>query len=97
MEKPLRITGSLKSVETAKQLVTEVLANINDRNSFGGRGRGVDASKKDGGNVLLMWIPRNRKGQLIGKGGEQIRQLQEQSGAKIVIEVRVLPENTGFL
>ena len=40
MEKPLRITGSPESVETAKQLVTEVLANIDDRDSFGGRGRG---------------------------------------------------------
>lgn len=40
MEKPLRITGSPEAVETAKQLVTEVLANIDDRDSFGGRGRG---------------------------------------------------------
>ena len=40
MEVLLRITGSPESVETAKQLVTEFLANINDRNSFGGSGRG---------------------------------------------------------
>ena len=40
MEVLLRIMGSPESMETAKQLVTEFLANINDRDSFGSRGRG---------------------------------------------------------
>ena len=42
-EKPLRITGSSKAVETAKQLVTGVLANIGDRDSFG---RGNNPSRQ---------------------------------------------------
>ena len=36
MEKPLLISSSPKSVETSKQLVTEVLANIYIRDSISG-------------------------------------------------------------
>ena len=38
-EKPLRITGDPNSVETAKQLVTEIL-NQNDERDMGGAGFG---------------------------------------------------------
>ena len=51
MEKPLRITGSPESVETAKQLVTEVLAN--------GCGRG---SAGAGGGFFEMMVPRHKVG-----------------------------------
>ena len=44
---PLRITGSPESVETAKQLVTEVLANIDNRDSFGAKARGRGRSVID--------------------------------------------------
>ena len=44
-EKPLRITGDPNGVETAKQLVTEILNQNDERDmggagGFGGRGRG---------------------------------------------------------
>ena len=48
-EKPLRITGDPNGVETAKQLVTEIL-NQNDERDMGGagfgRGRGPSSNKK---------------------------------------------------
>ncbi len=37
------------------------------------------------GSYCEMMIPCNRVGLIIGKGGEIIKNLQEQSGAKIVI------------
>ena len=39
----------------------------------------------NGGNFSQTFIPRNKVGLIIGKGGEQIMQLEAQSGAKIVI------------
>ena len=53
-EKPLRITGDPQAVETAKQLVTEIL-NQNDEREMGGfagrgRGRGAAGIPRGGNN-----------------------------------------------
>jgi len=70
MEKPLRITGSPEAVETAKQLVTEVLANIDDRDSFGGRGRGRGGMRGGrGGGFGGRGGPGGRGGGRGGYGG----------------------------
>jgi far upstream element-binding protein len=47
----------------------------------GGGGGGGGA----GGGFFEMMVPGHKVGLIIGKGGEMIKQLQEQSGAKIVI------------
>ena len=60
-EKPLRITGDPQAVETAKQLVTEIL-NQNDEREMGGfagagRGRGRGAAGiPRGGKLLLRFL-----------------------------------------
>ena len=51
MEKLLRITGSPESLERAKQLVTEVLANGGGRGSAGA-----------GGGFFEMMVPRHKVG-----------------------------------
>ena len=38
-----------------------------------------------GGSMFEMMVPGHKVGLIIGKAGETIKQLQEQSGAKIVI------------
>ena len=53
-EKPLRITGSPEAVETAKQLVEEVLANIGDRDSFGRRGKNPSRQV-----LCSVWLVKN--------------------------------------
>ena len=47
MEKPLRITGLPEAVEKAKQLVTGVLTNIDDRDSVGNGSGSSKAEVRD--------------------------------------------------
>ena len=54
---------------------------------------GGGAPSGAGGASFEMMVPGHKVGLIIGKGGETIKQLQEQSGAKIVIiQVRRIVE-----
>lgn len=66
--KPLRITGSADKVEQAKRYVENLI------NNEGGGGI------KSVGEVI---VPRSSVGIIIGKGGETIKRLAMESGAKI--------------
>ncbi|XP_058806260.1 far upstream element-binding protein 3 [Phymastichus coffea] len=78
-EKPLRITGDPSKVEHAKQLVYELIAEKEmQAYSRGGRDFGR------GGNSDEVTVPKNVVGLVIGKGGEMIKKLQQETGAKIV-------------
>lgn len=66
-EKPLRITGDPQAVETAKQLVTEIL-NQNDEREMGGFGGG--AGRGGGRGRGAAGIPRGGgRGGFMGRGG----------------------------
>lgn len=86
-EKPLRIIGEQSKCEYAKQLVDELLASRddnppgfkgtrNDRPGFNDFGVG----QKSLGEVI---VPRIAVGVIIGKGGEMIKKLQSDSGARV--------------
>ncbi|XP_066592587.1 far upstream element-binding protein 3 isoform X1 [Prorops nasuta] len=92
-EKPLRITGDPQKVEYAKQLVYELIAEkemqmfqrvsrAGDRSgsysSEGGFSHG--SANNDGVEVL---VPRAAVGVVIGKGGDMIRKIQAETGAKV--------------
>ena len=49
------------------------------------RGPNFNAPAGAGGSMFEMMVPGHKVGLIIGKAGETIKQLQEQSGAKIVI------------
>merc|ERR1719433_600659 len=55
----------------------------------GGMGGGMSAGGGPGGGggggMFEMSVPGHKVGLIIGKGGETIKQLQERSGAKIII------------
>ena len=54
----------------------------------GGMGGGMSAGGGPGGaggGMFEMMVPGHKVGLIIGKGGETIKQLQERSGAKIII------------
>lgn len=66
-EKPLRITGSPESVDRAKNMVTEILSQNDDRDGgFGGRGRGRGRGAPRGG-----FMGRGGGGGRGGFGGER--------------------------
>lgn len=68
--KPLRITGSIDKVENAKRTIESII------NSEDGR----PAIAKSVGEVI---VPRSSVGIIIGKGGETIKRLAQDSGCKI--------------
>merc|ERR550534_1628537 len=51
----------------------------------GGMGAPMGGGGGGGGGMFEMNVPGHKVGLIIGKGGETIKQLQERSGAKIII------------
>jgi polyribonucleotide nucleotidyltransferase len=66
------------------QVVTDASAT-DARRGGGGGGGGAHSAYGSGGNTVSVTIPGNKVGLVIGSGGETIRSLESQSGAKIAI------------
>ncbi|XP_067215447.1 far upstream element-binding protein 1 isoform X2 [Linepithema humile] len=85
-ERVCTLTGSREAVNRAKELVLSI---VNQRS----RSEGIGEMNMSGGNGGMMghpgfveiMIPGPKVGLIIGKGGETIKQLQEKSGAKMVV------------
>merc|ERR1719187_2827509 len=65
------LTGSPEAISVARNLIDNIIANEGTR---GGGGPGYE-----------MMVPGHLVARIIGKGGETIKALQEETGAKIVI------------
>ncbi|VDN86922.1 unnamed protein product [Brugia pahangi] len=81
--KPLRITGDPEKVENARRMVEEILQSREDHppGHFGFPGSfGMSGGQRSIGEVI---VPRASVGMIIGKGGETIKRLAAESGAKI--------------
>ncbi|KAI1719781.1 KH domain-containing protein [Ditylenchus destructor] len=74
--KPLRITGFPDKVEQAKRIVEQLL---NSEDGQAGHGM-IRPGPRSIGEVI---VPRSSVGIIIGKGGETIKRLGAESGAKI--------------
>lgn len=87
------LQGTKMAVERAKQLIHDVITRANARRAGGGGGTGGNDNGSGGINIPLgpnaitydMLIPGSKCGLVIGKAGETIRQLQEQSGVKMMM------------
>ncbi|XP_054004511.1 far upstream element-binding protein 3 isoform X2 [Hylaeus anthracinus] len=85
-ERVCTLTGSREAVNRAKELVLSI---VNQRS----RTEGIGDMNMSGNNSGMMghpgfveiMIPGPKVGLIIGKGGETIKQLQEKSGAKMVV------------
>ncbi|KAI5700813.1 hypothetical protein M8J75_003079 [Diaphorina citri] len=88
------LTGNAQSIARAKDLIGSIInqrsrdkgppGGMDDMGGMGGMGGGGGGG---GGGMahLEIMIPGPKVGLIIGKGGEMIKQLQEKSGAKMVI------------
>jgi len=86
-ERKCTLSGSNEAIAAARSNIERIISNEGNgppRNPFGG-GPGGGAPSGAGGASFEMMVPGHKVGLIIGKGGETIKQLQEQSGAKIVI------------
>ncbi|KRX78262.1 Far upstream element-binding protein 2 [Trichinella sp. T6] len=93
LPKPLRIIGEPNKVEYAKQLIEEIMNSKHDMNEYGSL---TDASKKIGEVI----VPKHAVGSIIGRGGETIRRLTSESGARIQFKIgedHNAPERTAVI
>mmetsp|Transcript_15878 Transcript_15878/g.39720 ORF Transcript_15878/g.39720 Transcript_15878/m.39720 type:complete len:1963 (+) Transcript_15878:175-6063(+) len=72
-ERRVFLTGSPDSVERAKQMIEDVLSKARER------------SGPNNPNANSMRVPHELIGMLIGRGGETIKELKKESGARIDI------------
>ena len=75
------LTGSPEATQAARAAIERIVANEGNGPPRGGGGMPMGG----GGGFYEMMVPGHKVGLIIGKGGETIKSLQEQSGAKIVI------------
>ncbi|XP_066142833.1 far upstream element-binding protein 3 isoform X2 [Euwallacea fornicatus] len=90
LEKPLVISGDPQKVEYAKQLVYELMAekemkNFNNRGGRGGHNAGGGGGSYDdfGGGDFEVLVPKAAVGVVIGKGGEMIKKIQNETGCRV--------------
>jgi len=74
-ERMCTLTGPQQAIVQAKAMIEAIIAAE-------GQGRGMGGM---GGGQIEMMVPGHKVGLIIGKGGETIKMLQEQTRAKIII------------
>jgi hypothetical protein len=82
------LTGTPDSINAARAQINAVIANEGNRmggQRNGGMGGGGMGGMGGGGGNFEMMIEGPLVARVIGKGGENIKRLQEETGAKIVI------------
>ena len=85
-ERQCTLTGAPGAIAQAKAAIERIIANEGN-GAVGAMGGGPPGGPRPmaGGGFFEMMVPGHKVGLIIGKGGEMIKQMQEQSGAKIVI------------
>jgi far upstream element-binding protein len=88
-EKPLRITGEPMRCQRAKEMVLDLITEKElESMQQGGFNGGEYGGQK---NTMEMKVPRSAVGVVIGKGGEMIKKIQSESGARVQFN----PEDDG--
>lgn len=83
LEKPLRISGDAPNVEHAKKLVYEL---IQERESYSANNRQPQQQQQynnGGGEQAEIFVPKIAVGVVIGKRGDMIKRIQEETGCKL--------------
>lgn len=85
-DKPLRISGEPSKCQRAKEMVLELLAekdNMPRPGGFNEFGSPVGPMGHGGGGGMDIGVPRQGVGLVIGKGGDMIKKIQTETGAKV--------------
>jgi len=87
-ERQCTLTGPPSAIAQARSAIERIIASEGTGGGGGpprgGGGMGAPGGG-GGGGMFEMSVPGHKVGLIIGKGGETIKQLQERSGAKIII------------
>ncbi|XP_078685208.1 far upstream element-binding protein 1-like isoform X44 [Branchiostoma floridae x Branchiostoma belcheri] len=94
-EKPLRITGDPQKTQRAKDLVMDLITDKELEGEFFGGPQGMRRGGRDfdtndygsarggGGGGMDIPVPRFAVGIVIGKGGEMIKKIQNETGVRV--------------
>ncbi|XP_078502340.1 far upstream element-binding protein 3 isoform X1 [Lissotriton helveticus] len=77
-ERPCVLTGMIESIEQAKRLLGQIVDRCRN-------GPGFHSDLDGTSTIQEILIPASKVGLVIGKGGETIKQLQERTGAKMIM------------
>lgn len=95
-ERVAQVMGQLENCHHAVHLINELVQTAQERDGFGGmsgrRGRG-DVGGLGGLQEVTYAVPADKCGLVIGKGGETIKNIKEQSRAYVELQ-RNPPPNT---
>ncbi|ERN15465.1 hypothetical protein AMTRI_Chr05g68380 [Amborella trichopoda] len=87
--RPVELLGTPEQISKAEQLINDVLAEAE------AGGSGILARRfgtaHSGSEQFVLKVPNNKVGLIIGKGGETIKNMQSQSGARIQLIPLHLP------
>ncbi|XP_033642992.1 far upstream element-binding protein 1-like isoform X1 [Asterias rubens] len=84
LEKPLKITGDQNQVDKAKEMIQELLDKQQEYdNNSGGMQRPQPNYGAGGSESREFTVPRLTVGIIIGKKGDMIRSIQEDTGARV--------------
>ncbi|XP_022773556.1 far upstream element-binding protein 1-like isoform X2 [Durio zibethinus] len=94
--RPVEMIGTLSSIIKAEKLINAVIAEADAGGSPSLVARGLATTQVAGAaNHIEIQIPIEKVGLIIGRGGETIKGLQTQSGARIQLIPQNLPEADG--
>lgn len=85
-DKPLRISGDPMKCQQAKDIILDLIADkdgMDSYNEYGGRMGGMGGGGGGGKNSMEMRVPRTAVGVIIGKGGDMIKKIQQDTGARV--------------
>ncbi|CAN7095802.1 unnamed protein product [Brassica rapa subsp. narinosa] len=83
------LTGTPDQISRAEELINQVLQEAESGGTVGSGGGG--SRRMGGADQFVMKIPNNKVGLVIGKGGETIKSMQAQTGARIQVIPLHLP------
>ncbi|KAL6983199.1 hypothetical protein U1Q18_016591 [Sarracenia purpurea var. burkii] len=89
----VELIGTMESVNKAERLIKDVIAEADAGGSPSLVARGFNTVQAAGAvEQILIQVPNEKVGLIIGKGGENIKNLQTRSGARIQLIPQHLPE-----
>ncbi|GJU16468.1 K homology domain-containing protein [Tanacetum coccineum] len=83
--RPVQLIGSIESINKAERFIKEVIAEADAGGSPSLIARGYSMNSSGFGEQTHIQVPNEKVGVIIGKGGETIKYLQSQSGARIQV------------
>jgi len=100
---PVVIKGSQLNCDHAKKMIDEICSKFNglcdgaggtasnsNGGGFGGMASGGDDGPRDDEDI---WIPEDKCGRVIGRGGSKIQEIQDESGANVKVHGRETAED----